>query len=62
MVPKHELRESIPLHGQGLNYGTNVYELKDHVGEKGWNSNWPKKLGPTKKPPSSFPNCILESI
>ncbi len=33
MVSKCELFESIPLHRQELNYGTNVYELKDHVGE-----------------------------
>ncbi len=39
MVPKRELPKSILLHGQGLNYGTNVCELEDHVGEKGWNSN-----------------------
>jgi len=34
MVPKHELLESIPLHDQGLNYGINICELEDHVGEK----------------------------
>jgi hypothetical protein len=39
MVPKHELLESIPLHGQRLNYGANVYELEDHFGEKGWSLN-----------------------
>ncbi len=35
MVPKHELLESIPLHGQRSNCGINVYELEDHVGEEG---------------------------
>jgi hypothetical protein len=49
VVPKRELFESIPLHSQGLNCGTWVCELEDHVGEKGWNSNWPTKLGPAKK-------------
>jgi hypothetical protein len=39
MVPKHELPKSIPLHNQGLNYGTNICGLKDHVGEKGWSLN-----------------------
>jgi hypothetical protein len=49
MVPKHELLENIPLHNQGLNCKVNVYELEDHVGEKGWSLNWLIKLGPTKK-------------
>jgi len=49
MVPKCELPESIPLHGQRLNYLINVSELEDHVGERGWNSNWPTKLGLAKK-------------
>ncbi len=35
MMPKRKLLESIPLHAQGLNYGTNDYELEDHVVEKG---------------------------
>jgi len=39
MVPKHKLLKSIPLHGQGLNYRANVYELENHVGEKGWSLN-----------------------
>jgi hypothetical protein len=30
------LPKSIPLHAQGLNYKANVYELKDHVGERDW--------------------------
>jgi hypothetical protein len=34
MVPKCKLPKSIPLHAQGLNYKANVYELKDHVGER----------------------------
>jgi hypothetical protein len=38
-VPKHELRKSICLHAQGLNYRANVCELEDHVGEKGLSSN-----------------------
>jgi hypothetical protein len=29
--------------------GTNVCELEDHVGEKGWSSNWLTKLGLAKK-------------
>jgi hypothetical protein len=39
MVSKHKLFESIPLHIQKLNCGTNVYEVKDHVREKGLSSN-----------------------
>jgi hypothetical protein len=38
-MPKHELFESIPLHTQKLNYETNICELEDHVGEKGYNLN-----------------------
>jgi hypothetical protein len=34
MVPKHELLENIPLHVQELNCEKNVYELKDHIGER----------------------------
>jgi hypothetical protein len=49
MVPKHKLLKSIPLHGQGLNYGACVYELDDHVGENGLNLNWSTKLGLAKK-------------
>jgi hypothetical protein len=49
MVLKHELSESIPLHSQRVKYETNVCELEDHVGEKGWSSNWPTKLGLPKK-------------
>ncbi len=49
MVPKCELPESIPLHTQRLNCGTNIYELEDHVKEMGLSSNWPTKLGPAKK-------------
>jgi len=30
---------------------TNVCELEDYVGEKGWNLNWLTKLRPIKKPP-----------
>jgi len=39
MVPKHELPKNIPPHDQGLNYGANVYELEDHVRERGWSLN-----------------------
>jgi hypothetical protein len=49
MVPKHELFESIPLHDQGLNYGANVCELEDRVGERGWSLNWSTKLGLIEK-------------
>jgi hypothetical protein len=53
MVQKCELPESIPLHGQKLNYKVSICELEDHVGEKGWSSNWPTKLGAAKKKSSS---------
>jgi hypothetical protein len=33
MVPKCKLHDSIPLHAQGLNYGTCICELEDHAGE-----------------------------
>ncbi len=49
MVPKRELFESTPLHGQGLKCGVGICELEDHVGEKGLSSNWATKLGPAKK-------------
>jgi hypothetical protein len=63
MVPKHKLPESIPWHGQGLNYRTNFCELKDHVGEKGWSLNWLIKLGLAKKTPlASFFNHLLENV
>ncbi len=62
MVPKHELLESIPLHGQRSNCGINVYELEDHVGEEGKSSNWLTKLGLVKKTPFvSFPSYLLEN-
>jgi hypothetical protein len=48
-MPKHELLKIIPLHRQRLNCETNICELEDHVGEKGWNLNWPTKLGLVKK-------------
>jgi hypothetical protein len=36
--------------------------LEDHVGEKGWSLNWPTKLRPAKKTPStSFPNCLVKN-
>jgi len=63
MVQNHKLPKSIPLHNQGLNYETNVCELENHVQEKGLNSNWSTKLGPTKKTPtSSFLSHLLESV
>ncbi len=63
MVPKHKLLKSISLHGQRLNYGTNVCKLEDHVGEKGWSSNWLTKLGFTKEtPPTSCPNRMLKIV
>jgi len=49
MVPKCELPKSIPLYAQGLNCGTNIRELEDHVGEKGLSLNWLTKLGLVKK-------------
>jgi hypothetical protein len=49
MVPKHELLESILLHIQEQNYGEDVYELKDHVGEKTFSSNLSPKLGPATR-------------
>jgi len=36
---KHKLPENISLHGQGLLYETNICELEDHDGAKGWSSN-----------------------
>jgi hypothetical protein len=63
MVPQRELLKSIPMYNQGLNYGASVCELEDHVGEKGLRSNWPTKLGLTKKTLlASFPNCLLENV
>ncbi len=48
-MPKQKLFENIPLHAQGENRETNIYELENHVGEKGLSSNWPTKFIPTKK-------------
>jgi hypothetical protein len=62
MVPKHKLPESIPLHGQGLNCGTNVCELEDSCWGKGMEFELADKAWAHKKtPPTSFPNCLLES-
>ncbi len=62
MVPRHKLPKSIPLHGQKLNYISNVCELEDHVGENKWSLNWLTKLGPAKKTPlASFPNHLLKN-
>ncbi len=61
-MPKCELPESIPLHAQRLNCKADVYELEDHVEEKGLNLNWLTKFGLTKKNIlASFPSCPLES-
>jgi hypothetical protein len=54
-VHKHKLFESISLHDQRLNYGINICELEDHVGEKGFSLNWPIKFRPTKKLLQVFP-------
>ncbi len=62
-MPKHKLFKNIPVHGQRLNYGTNICELENHVGEKGWSSNWLTKLGLAKEIlPTSFPTCMLENV
>jgi hypothetical protein len=62
MMPKCELFKSTPLHVQKLNYKKGIYELDDHVGEKALRSCLRLKFRPTKKtPPTSFPNCLLES-
>jgi hypothetical protein len=62
MVPKCELLESIPLHGQGFNYETCICELEDHVGEMGLNLNWLTKLGTVKETLLvSFPSHLLKS-
>jgi hypothetical protein len=60
MVPKHELLKSIPLHIQEQNYGKDVYELEDHVGEKTFSSNLSPKFGPTT-PFANFLNYPLEN-
>ncbi len=63
MVPKRKLFESIPLHVWKLNNGVNVYELKNHVGEKTLSLQLPPQLGFAKKTPLvGFPSCLLESI
>ncbi len=49
MVPKCELHDNILLHIQKLNYGEDVYELKDHVGKEAMNLNLLPKLGHAKK-------------
>jgi hypothetical protein len=36
---KMQATQEYTLHSQRLNCEANVYELEDHVGEKGWNSN-----------------------
>ncbi len=38
-MPKCELPKNIPFHAQRLNCGAGVCELKDHVKEKGLNTN-----------------------
>jgi len=49
MVPKHELLKNIPVHIQKLNYGKNIYELKEHVREEALSLNLSPKLGFQKK-------------
>jgi hypothetical protein len=62
MVPRYKLPKSINLHGQRLNYESNVCELEDHVGEKGWSSNRLTKFGPAKKKTLvSFLNHLLKN-
>jgi hypothetical protein len=65
MVPKHKLLKNVSLHDQELNYGKNICELEDHVGEKGLSLNWPTKFGLAKKNSCKFslslPYQVLES-
>jgi len=60
-MPRHKLFESIPLHVQEFNYGENIYEFEDHVGEVASNSNLSPKFGLVEKTPTSFPNYILKN-
>jgi hypothetical protein len=63
MVPKHELFKNIPLHIQKLNYGKNIYELKEHVKEEALSLNFLPKFGPAKRTPIvSFLNRLLENV
>jgi hypothetical protein len=63
MVPKCELPKIVPLHAQKLNYGTNICELEDRVGEERLNLNWLPKLVPTQKTPfTSFLNHLLKNV
>jgi hypothetical protein len=63
MVLKHELLNNIPLHIQEQNFGKDIYELEDHVGEEVLSSNLPPKLGLVRKILfTSFPNfyfCLV---
>jgi hypothetical protein len=62
MVPKCELLKIIPLHVLELNYGVNIFELEDHVGEEALSSYLPPKFGPTKRILASFSNYLLKNI
>ncbi len=62
MVLKLEMHENNPLHIQELNYGKNVYELEDLVGEELLSLNMSPKLGLVEKIPfTSFPSHMLGS-
>jgi hypothetical protein len=62
MVPKHKLFKNIPLHVQKLNCEEDVYELKDHVGEKALNLNLLPELRLVKRTfLASFPSRLFES-
>ncbi len=61
-MPKCELHENILLHVQKLNYGKDVYELKEHVGKEAMNLNLLPKLGHVKIILLvSFLNCLLKN-
>jgi hypothetical protein len=62
MMPKCELFKITPLHVQKLNYREGIYELDDHVGDEALSLSLILKFRLAKKtPPTSFPNCLLES-
>jgi hypothetical protein len=62
MMPKCELFKITPLHVQKLDYRKSVYELDDHVGDEALSLSLILKFRLAKKtPPTSFPNCLLES-
>jgi hypothetical protein len=52
-----------PYMSKNQKCGENVYELKDHVGEKALSLNLPLKLGLLRRIPlANFPNRLLESV